>query len=100
MRGRQADAGRLRGAIGNVINDTKFSTRELDSQLRNALKGKIRSTEKLTNELVRVVASHHYRLLHPLIGCCCITPGCHSIGYMNHEPYWLSLSSIEPYDAL
>ena len=50
-RKRQIDAGRLRGAIGNVINETKSTTRELDSQLRGALKSKVRSTEKLAHSL-------------------------------------------------
>jgi|AntAceMinimDraft_5_1070358.scaffolds.fasta_scaffold04357_2 hypothetical protein len=51
VRARQADASRLRGAIGNVIDDTKSTAHALDSQLRAALHGKIRSTEKLSREL-------------------------------------------------
>lgn len=51
VRGRQADAGRLRGAIGNAINETKATSRAMDSALRSALRSKIRSTEKLATEL-------------------------------------------------
>lgn len=51
VRARQVGAGRLRDAIGNVINTTKATTRELNAQVRGALKRKITSTERLTQEL-------------------------------------------------
>lgn len=64
VRARQVNAGRLRDAIGNVINETKSTTRELDSQLRGALKSKIRSTEKLTHELEAELAGVRAELAH------------------------------------
>lgn len=57
VRTKQNDAQRLRGAIGTVINETKTTSREIDSQLRSALRSKIASTEKLMRSLEAELAA-------------------------------------------
>jgi hypothetical protein len=55
-RAKHVDAARLRGAIGNVINDSKTTGRDMEQYLRGAVAAKIHSTEKIMNSLMAELA--------------------------------------------